>query len=704
MGRRIKMFSIIAVLALTLATFSSLNAVTCQPPYVEPTGKWLLRPGNSSGVIVFKIYPDDYVGITGTFETSLEGHEENVSIPKMCINITNRPVDGEIKQRANGFIEMPDIPDPKVKETLEKMVLNIVAKGSGDENETMWYANVNLSLPETIEINAELSSYGNAVEKYSDINVTLEAALYYDALNMTKSDVQDIVVAWPILRGFIEAAVIQASDGLIDLSLGLEDYSIGPESATLLFKSRVSGNLIEGLRRFLEKPVTPPSPVAPPTSMPEIPKETREALKAVLSLLENRYAWVEDAEFNMTWNREEKAFVFDGYTVYGGDLGEQYKTAWATVLRIQLMLMAGKGREDVQKLALEVYDLIINSEFDVDKLTISMYVNPDEGCSRFKLSDLKMKPKSIPSFLSVLSLASEVMPSKRLTLVIQGSSDADEMVEVEIPLAAEKYIAEPVSIEGRYRIEWTFERLGAIDRLQLTKKPNTIGIVDFNYVEVKKTVNETEYVVEVFTNSSLVDAPTFVDNKLEMTVSGVEGTLGALNVSIPKALVDGVVVILVNGELVKPKAKLAGECYAVYATYSHSIKKLEIVWTPPDIEITVDKNEVDVGGEVEVSGTFKVLGKPMAGEKVDILLDGVKIAEATTDGEGGFSAKLKLENEGEYIVKAVYDFVDQSFESNEVTVKVILAWYQNPVILGGMAAAIVIAIAVIVILSRRQSF
>jgi len=701
MGRRISTFYMIALLALTLTTASSLNAVRCQAPYVKPT---VLRPGNVSGVVVLKIYPDDSVGLTGTFEANLERPRWNVSIPRICINMTSRLVGGKVEQRASGFVEMPEIPDPKVEEALEKMVLDIVAKGSGNENETRWHVNANFSLPETIEVSVELSSYGNVVEKYSDINITLEVTLYYEALNMTKSDVRDMVVAWPILRGLIEAAVIQASDELIDLSIKLEDYTIEPDSASLLFEARVSGNLVEGLRRFIEKPITPSTPVTPPAPMPEIPKETREALEAMLSLLETRYAWVEDAEFNMTWDREDGAFVFEGYTVYGGDLGKQYKIVWTALLRAQLTFMAGKGREDVQKLALEVYDLVTNSEFDVDGLTVSMDVNLDEGYAMLNLSGLKIKPKSIPDFLSVVSLASEVMPSNRLTLVVQGSSDAEEMVEVEIPLAAEEYIAEPAAVGGRYRIEWRFKKLGAIDRLKLIKKPNTIGIIDFNYIEVKKTVDGAEYVVEVFTNSSLVEAPTFADDRLEITVSGVEGTLGALNASIPKTLVNGVIVILVDGELVKPSVKFMGESYVVYATYSHSLRKLEIIWSPPDIEITVDRREVDVGGEVEVSGILRVLGNPMAGEKVYIVVDGVRSAEAVTDEEGRFSARLKLEKEGEFTVKAVYDFVDQSFESEGVMVKVVLAWYQNPVILGGMAAAIVVAIAVIVILSRRRSF
>lgn len=704
MGRRVSIFYITVLLALTLTTASSLNAVKCQTSYTEPVGGLLPRLRNASGVVMLKIYPDDSVGISGTFKAGLKRAEGNVSIPRICMNMTSRPVDGGVERRVSGFVKMPEISDPKVEEALEKMVLDIVAKGSGDENETRWHASMNFSIPETVDVTAELNSYRNVAEKYSDINITLKLTLYYEALNMTKSDVRDLVVAWPILRGFIEVAVIQASDELIDLSIELEDYTIGSDSATILFKARVSGNLIEGLRRFLEKPITPPTPVTPQAPMPELPKEARESLEAFLSMLESRYAWVEDVEFNMTWNREERTFVFGGYALYGGDLGEQYKMTWATLLRIQLELMARTGESDFQKLIISTYSLVMDSTFDVDELTMSMDVNPDEGYSMVKTSGLRIKPKSIPDLLRAVSLASDVLPSRQLTLVIQGSSDAKEMVEVEIPLAAERYMAEPTAVAGKYRIEWRFERLGAIDRLRLVKRPNTIGIVDFNYVEVKKTVDGVEYVAGIFTNSSLVEAPKFTDDGLEMTVSGAEGTLGALNVSIPKALVDGVIVILLDGELVKPSVKLVDDRYVVYATYGHSLKKLEVAWSPPDIEITVDRNEVNVGEEVEVSGTLRVLGKPMAGENVSIIIDGVKSAETATDEEGRFTARLKLEKEGEYTVKAVYYFVDQSFESDGAVVRVVLAWYQNPVILGGMAAAVAVAIAVIVILSRRRSF
>ena len=79
MGRRISTFYMIVLLALTLTTASSLNAVRCQAPYVKPT---VLRPGNVSGVVVLKIYPDDSVGLTGTFEANLERPRWNVSIPR----------------------------------------------------------------------------------------------------------------------------------------------------------------------------------------------------------------------------------------------------------------------------------------------------------------------------------------------------------------------------------------------------------------------------------------------------------------------------------------------------------------------------------------------------------------------------------------------------------------------------------------------
>ena len=84
------------------------------------------------------------------------------------------------------------------------------------------------------------------------------------------------------------------------------------------------------------------------------------------------------------------------------------------------------------------------------------------------------------------------------------------------------------------------------------------------------------------------------------------------------------------------------------------------------------------------------------------MVDDSKAAESVTDSNGAYSVKLSFDVEGEHTVKAVYLFADQTFESDSLTLKIILPWYKNPYIIGGIVAAVVVIAVLTLMLLRRK--
>jgi len=664
-------------------------------------------PFTGNSTIVLKVYPDNSSEILCTIEL----RDLNVSVeqmPRVNVNLTTRPLENGVRQDLVGFITIPEPQDPKTAELLNQMLLNLGVEGNGSRDEVSWQTSLNFSLPETVEIEATLIYYGNLTAGDSSLNVTATVTLYYQALNITKDQIQDFVDFWPMFKAFIEPAINIASEGLIRFEIDLEDPVIGDENATLTVLIRVSGKFIEGFEKMMENLQGMFIPGIQPEPLPE---ENRHILgnlsDMIKELTEIRYAWMTKFEGGLSWMPEEHRLLFSGHINYTGDLERQCKEALTVILEKLLKILphlegdgsVGKppATEHMEQYLENLINLVTTSEFNVDWFSFSLKI--EENYLRIEVSGIRVKP--VQKILGFLGFVSGITPMENLTFIVQGSSDAEYMVEVEVPPEFAAEIAGPRRVEGRHRVIWGFRNLGAIEKLRFSRKPNVVGVIGFNYIEVEKTVNGVKHAVEIYTNSTVINA-SLLDNKLFIEVSGLEGLKGALNVTIPKSLVEGMIIVLIDGEMVEPKISYSGEEYSVYINYTHSLRQIEIMWAEPLLTITTDQNEANVGEEIEFSGILTLLEMPLAGETVWIMVDDSKAAESVTDSNGAYSVKLSFDVEGEHTVKAVYLFADQTFESDSLTLKIILPWYKNPYIIGGIVAVVVVIAVLTLILLRRK--
>ena len=153
-------------------------------------------------------------------------------------------------------------------------------------------------------------------------------------------------------------------------------------------------------------------------------------------------------------------------------------------------------------------------------------------------------------------------------------------------------------------------------------------------------------------------------------------------------------------------------------TYIHSLRKIRILWAKPEIAIMVTERgkptsqlegpkvchgasiaelTIRAGEEVEVLGWITVLGRPLEGVKVDILLDGVPVKSITTPANGSFRMALKLKGEKTYEINARCEFLDREFYGEPVRIRTYIPIYQKPLLV--MMITVVAVVAMIAVLN-----
>ena len=122
----------------------------------------------------------------------------------------------------------------------------------------------------------------------------------------------------------------------------------------------------------------------------------------------------------------------------------------------------------------------------------------------------------------------------------------------------------------------------------------------------------------------------------------------------------------------------------------------------PTLTSTVSKTEVVVGDTVNIEGVLTIEGEPLAGQKVDIMVDDVVVRTVETDPDGAFSFTYKFEDEGTYDVKAIFEYYEKTFESSIAAEIVKPPSLLTPEVTALIIAAVVAVTAAGYILVKRR--
>jgi hypothetical protein len=115
------------------------------------------------------------------------------------------------------------------------------------------------------------------------------------------------------------------------------------------------------------------------------------------------------------------------------------------------------------------------------------------------------------------------------------------------------------------------------------KQDGTVIVSEVQIIEHPVTVNETEYIIQTVSSSTVSTGENFVyddaEKTLDFNVTGPPGTQGFCDLVIPKELMSGTFAILVNGKPVAYTQTVnATHCF-LHFTYNHSTDHIEILLT-----------------------------------------------------------------------------------------------------------------------------
>ncbi|MDG6929451.1 MAG: hypothetical protein JRN29_05365, partial [Nitrososphaerota archaeon] len=98
-----------------------------------------------------------------------------------------------------------------------------------------------------------------------------------------------------------------------------------------------------------------------------------------------------------------------------------------------------------------------------------------------------------------------------------------------------------------------------------------------------------------------------------------------------------------------PFAQKISDLYTLESTYAHEVNSVISVITasgrlePTAVNITASPPALPVGSSIDISGSLTTgAGGGLAGKNVTVFFAGGELANATTDGAGGFSVALNL--------------------------------------------------------------
>jgi len=349
----------------------------------------------------------------------------------------------------------------------------------------------------------------------------------------------------------------------------------------------------------------------------------------------------------------------------------------------------------------KILDLATNSEyrFSESSFKFSTKMNEvGETVTELRFQDLWIKPKDLKELFWMIEYVSRVSPQEDLHLTIESGATQDKLTLIRISpeiLAA----AKPIK-ETRYSSTWKLFNL-PFRKLKTEVSKNPWRVADLNYTEYQAEFKGVKHVVEIASNSTIASIKPLM-NGLEIIVSGRAGRLGAMNLTIPKSAVDGMILTMIDDKPLKAEMGASEERYWIYLIYTHSQKTIKILWERPEIAVNVAERRIRVGEEVEVSGRVMLMGRPLEGVKVEILLDRVAVKSLTTGVDGSFRTTLKLEEEKTYEINARYRFLDREFYGEPVEVTAYIPFYQKPWFIMMIIIVIVLIAAALIIWRTKR--
>ncbi len=415
-----------------------------------------------------------------------------------------------------------------------------------------------------------------------------------------------------------------------------------------------------------------------------------------------KYSKFKDFIFKLYFDRDEGILKLNSKYTIVGDVNKQFneiKNLYSEFIE-QLVPNATSTFYDFCKTAMRKLNVTTRQI----KLIAKYETKAAKGLINFKLTGLKLKLpiNSIPGgfkFYSFFDSLSKVLPEpiSNVTLIVEPVITQKEIVEIEIPphlTPTEK---------GPHKVVWNKIDFNQLKDLIFKVSRNVWGVANAKIHEIKVQIAGIRRRLLAITNSTLKRFQLTKANKLEIEVEGIKGARGAMNITLPKEIVKGIIIAYIDGNVFKPLISANNTHYFIYITYMHSTHNITIRWGEVELTINANPTSIEAGSQVTFTGELSLNGEALSNVPLSLYVDNIKVMETKTKSNGSYEFKYKFEKEGEYECKVVLE--EYNIESNvqKIIVKARPPIESQMLIYGVSAVIAIIAVIIAVLLVKRRT-
>ncbi|MHC1636957.1 MAG: Ig-like domain-containing protein [Candidatus Nezhaarchaeales archaeon] len=535
-------------------------------------------------------------------------------------------------------------------------------------------------------VEATIDLYCQELEK--NTKITINYRIEFDLQYLTQEEIAQLQQVSSLIQ-LVKPSLKEAFSETIHGALSLDDINMNFDAnrGVLEGSIEISGDFEEAASLQLKRPFE--LPYYAPYYSEEL-ERMADLLSTLIDRLENvRYMKITDINLQMSLSTETGLLELLCEVKFTGDITKQMTETIRTI--------ASWAIEYSEELNLTEYQDVINAikEFIYDPTTIQVHVEyPTERGFELHVVGVKVIYEKEPSqtlnkIHDILQELIEHEPKayKEMRIAIAPGSTSHEEVEIELP---SQYMNSTKIVEGKYEIG---SNLQILSHMQFKVKPNKYGVADYRIIKSKLNIT-------LATNSTVVEH-TFNEDLgvLNIEVQGAPGSLGAMNITIPKDIVASqnatTITVKVDGQKVNTIISEDNENYYVYFTYEHSTHTIEIVFSRlHSIQIQAPQ-QAAAESPIEITITcLDQTGTPLSGITITLYLDGEQIATLTTGLNGQATYTLTLK-EGQYTLNAQADGI--------TGITTITAIPQSPIpLIIATIVVIMILASILAILKKRD--
>lgn len=637
---------------------------------------------HTAGNLTLRFYPDETIGVR------LEA--EGIRLEVEGLSGLRLRIRSEDKEDYYRYILNASLLSSKTYGDPANYSLNSNWIFEGGRDEVRFSFDISISWINRVSIaSTSIGRYVKVTRFFENLsNITV--SLSYASIGLNQTMVEGFIRILPAVANLYEALISVSSGGELSLRLRFERYNIEADRCILHFSSRFSGSLT-GFRRLLESGREFPllGDILETYKLPVWGIISRLFFDAIDRASELRCAWMRRGVIHC--RGRDGLIDVSGIFEVSGDVDRHItEILWAVSDSIG-DIQGYRILTEILKYPTKISVRGLDTSFKLENGTLNIYV-----------SGVKLVDVDAYNLLRMLSYLSRRIPMSGFTLSLEGSSNTTTVVELSMPSIPEG-VGKPMKIEGRHRIVWVFDNIESIDKVELHRVRNLVGISDLTYYEYRYQFDGKLYVLKIYTNSTLIADPILLSSSLQLTVRSSMGCIEAFNVSIPDSLLDGIVACISNNSMyMKPiVSKCPGE-YWIYLSYPPSMRCMEIVWGEPEFGVDVDRGEVAIDDEVKVTGMLCIRGVGLRGEKVTLIVDGEPMAEIPVADNGTFTYSFKPVKAGVMDLWVRYSSQGLTYETEKIRITV--SEHRFPSTIAIATAIATVSLTAIFILHKRRLF